>query len=582
MANIGKISVILTADAQGVHAAVDGGIKKFKEFDKAASNVGQGLKFGAAAGAGMAAFDLLKNGLGGLFDFIKQSGEAVIQLGKMADRFGTTTEKMQAFQFAAKLAGVDLEVAEGALAHFQRTLGQASIGNQEAIDKFEILRLNVKDLAKEDTITAFGKWSDEVNKLNSSTERAAVSFPILGREGSRAGALIKEGSAGIAAADDKLGRIGGRISAEDVAGLKLAHESLVQMEQVVTAIGQKAAIQLAPVVAGVADLFLKWVEEAGGIDKLILPALDAVVEVMAKLLDVLDGLQDMGDFFQGFMTMGGLLGGGGEGGAGSRLMEGWQDKVRNKLKEASKPSGDFGDDPLIDDLNEKVMKLSQSVKEQIAVFGLSGDQAKLFALTQGGASDAVTKQVQALIGQLDALNSVNGAAASATGVMEGLRLKMEALAKLAHDGVINDKQAKTISDRLSGSPLEKQLSDRIGAALKAAKTPLDELRGSLEDFDRALKDKMLTPAQYAMVVSDAFDKAAKSAGSLEMSHPGFAAAGSQAAFATIDRTGDRSNVQSIAEILSAMKAENARKLSEVRDRCQDIVSELRNQGVLNL
>lgn len=123
---------------------------------------------------------------GGLMAFAKHAAEMGDELDELSARVGVGTERIQEFQYAAKVAGVDNESFNKALEKFNRNIGEAVNGAGEAKDVFDALGIKLGQgkniLSTERALLAV---ADSMDKVKTPAERAAVAAALFGKEGAK-------------------------------------------------------------------------------------------------------------------------------------------------------------------------------------------------------------------------------------------------------------------------------------------------------------------------------------------------------------------------------------------------------------
>lgn len=143
--------------------------------------------------------------------FIKEQIEAGSVINDTAEKLGVGTDELQAFQFAAKLAGVGSEEAAKGLQFLSKNVGEAIGGNKEAIETFTKLGIHTKNT--DGTVRELGDLIPEVadafQKMGSSQERTAQAMKIFGKSGASLIPLLKGGSAEVQKLYERFQKLGG-------------------------------------------------------------------------------------------------------------------------------------------------------------------------------------------------------------------------------------------------------------------------------------------------------------------------------------------------------------------------------------
>lgn len=181
-------------------------------------------------------------GLHEVTEFIVGQVELGAQLAHTSEILGLTVGDLQAFEYAAKNAGLSAEEADTALRFLNKNLGEAATGNATAAQAFEKLGAKVKDATGKvrPTQDVLADVADGIAKLPSPAEKTAKAMEIFGRAGARMIPLLNKGSKGIAEFYDEFEQLGGGIDEEFV---QAAEEGEHQMNKLSLAFkGAKATI----------------------------------------------------------------------------------------------------------------------------------------------------------------------------------------------------------------------------------------------------------------------------------------------------------------------------------------------------
>lgn len=151
-------------------------------------------------------------GLAGLVSSLINTASA---LADSSAALGVNVVKLQEFQIASKLAGVDAQEFNASLAQFSRRVSEARSGNQQLGEVFyRVFGPGYKQAisANRDLLTIFDDFITRLGQVQNESDRTAVSFDSLGRGGARLVAAAREFDALRARARSS----GGIISEKDI------------------------------------------------------------------------------------------------------------------------------------------------------------------------------------------------------------------------------------------------------------------------------------------------------------------------------------------------------------------------------
>jgi hypothetical protein len=242
---------------------------------------------GAVAGA-TAAFthfglEVGKEAVGALIEFTKSSIESIDSLGDLASKLFTSTEALSSFHQAARDADTNIESADQSLRLMTTNLGQAATEGGKSAEAFTNLGLSVDDLMKQDPTAAFGTIADALNRVDNTTQRAAMGAAIFGKSYAEMATMIDGGSAGLAEASKKAELLGTKISSLDSAQISLVDGAFKDLSGAVEGVKNQLAVGLAPYITATVQQFMKFTDNGKLIRDNIIPAIQTVVGWIEKI-----------------------------------------------------------------------------------------------------------------------------------------------------------------------------------------------------------------------------------------------------------------------------------------------------------
>lgn len=200
---------------------------------------------------------------------VSRFGE-IDKLGDLGERIGLSAASMQTFKLAAELAGTSIDAITPSLIKLQRTLGDATNGNDAAIKAFNRLGLEAQALVNlplESSLLAVAK---AIDALPTPAEKASAAMAIFGKGGAAILTVIRDNAAALRDAESTLLSVGGVMSNEHAAAVDKA---------------DKAWIRLKASVLSVLDVQVaSWTNSSMG-------AIDSMVAGIGRLSSLLDELR---------------------------------------------------------------------------------------------------------------------------------------------------------------------------------------------------------------------------------------------------------------------------------------------------
>lgn len=196
----------------------------------------------------------------GLGEFIKGQIEAGSRVNDLSERLGVGVEELQAFQFAAGLAGVGSEEAAKGLQFLNKNIGEAITGNEEAAKTFAGLGIALKDGNGEvrETSDILPEVADKFAEMGSDAERTAMAMKIFGKAGAGLIPLLKNGGDGLEEMRKKFEDLGGGMSKEFITAADEAGDEIDTLKFGLNNFKSQIAFAILPVVTKVAKQFQDW------------------------------------------------------------------------------------------------------------------------------------------------------------------------------------------------------------------------------------------------------------------------------------------------------------------------------------
>jgi hypothetical protein len=181
-----------------------------KSIEKAVD--GAGDAFGDLAGKVVAAFSIEK-----LVEFGKQAIETADQMGKAAQKVGSSVESLSALAVQAKLSDVALDELQGGMEKLAKNAAAAAAGNKQAAAGFAAIGVSLKDsngnlkstdLLLEDVAKKFTGYADGASKT-------ALAQELFGKAGANLIPMLNElGEKGLAGVTKQAEQFGAVISGD--------------------------------------------------------------------------------------------------------------------------------------------------------------------------------------------------------------------------------------------------------------------------------------------------------------------------------------------------------------------------------
>lgn len=273
---IGSLRVNLSADTAEFKRNLNAAERTAERFGRA---IGSTLRTGAVALA--AGVTTAATAIGVL---TKKSFETISAQVDLAKRVGASVAAIQTLQYAAELSGASQEALAKTLDVLNARLGEAArTGAGPAYEALQRLGLSARELSEMDADVRIKTLSDRMAELHYSTQQQSDTLKNLGVRQQEINNLFIEGSANIDAARAELTAWGVILSDVDAAKVEAAGDAWDKLQKILTGVGNKLAIRIAPVLQDVAKYLGDASTKSGGFGSAIDDTIEKSVKGFEKL-----------------------------------------------------------------------------------------------------------------------------------------------------------------------------------------------------------------------------------------------------------------------------------------------------------
>jgi len=191
-----------------------------------------------------AAFGVAGVGVGAAL--VKSSMNSIDQLGKMADKIGTSTEALGKMRYAAELTGVSQQTLDMAMQRFTRRLAEASIGTGEARGALMELGLSANQMLKLPLDKQMEVLAGAMQGAGTQADRVRLSMKLFDSEGVALVNTLNEGAGGLQEMGKEAEALGILLSRADVKAVEQANDELQKSFLIFQNIFNQIAVDLAP------------------------------------------------------------------------------------------------------------------------------------------------------------------------------------------------------------------------------------------------------------------------------------------------------------------------------------------------
>ncbi|EPA0546270.1 hypothetical protein ACQZN4_001992 [Vibrio alginolyticus] len=282
MSDIAKLTVALYANSAQFVSELDRSNKKAKSWS---SQVRGSFSVAAAATAAAATASA-----GALALVYNQQAAIIDQTAKFADRIGISTEALTQFRHAAELTGVGSKNLDMSLQRMTRRIAEAAQGSGEAAPALKQLGLDAQALGQMTPDQQLYALSDAFTQVESQSERVRLAFKLFDSEGVGMVNMLAGGSEGLRSMADEADRLGITLSRIDAAKVEMANDAMYKVGVTTTALKQELTTQLAPIVAALADEFVNYSQQFGGMNGMVAEGIHAATKGVGLMADSFRGI----------------------------------------------------------------------------------------------------------------------------------------------------------------------------------------------------------------------------------------------------------------------------------------------------
>ncbi len=247
--NLGSLIVSLGLDA----AEFTKGMSKseyeaFKSTEKIKSQFMALGKYVAGLGIGAA-----------LVQSIRSTADYADEIGKLAQRAGTSAEDISKLAYAARQADVD----NGQLAKGLRALGEDALTGGEKLAALGIKTTDASGKAKS-SAQLFSEVADKIADMEDPQKKAAAAAELLGSKlGPELIPLLNQGAAGLKSSADEAARFGRVVNDDAVKAAETFNDNMTKLQEAGTGLATKLAGPVVQSLADASSYFIKVANDVG-------------------------------------------------------------------------------------------------------------------------------------------------------------------------------------------------------------------------------------------------------------------------------------------------------------------------------
>ena len=290
-------------------------IRLKNQTKKAFNAIGRGLNKTRKAVFSLKTGFVSLAGIAGMGMLIKRSLDVVDKLGKVSSKLGVTSQELQRFRYAAKLAGVQQSMLDMGLQRFIRRVGEAAKGTGEAQDALKTMGVQLTDtngrvLSATDLL---GQVADALKDTKDPAERLRLAFKLFDSEGVAMVNMLQDGKVAFKDVMKEAESLGIILSTQAVKGIEDTNNSLFRLATFLKGNFLQIVAKLAPFIQTITEGIIKWGQEKiakhDGIGNIAIfiakQIMQAGISILKTIASITNGFIEFGKTIENLPFMGG-------------------------------------------------------------------------------------------------------------------------------------------------------------------------------------------------------------------------------------------------------------------------------------
>lgn len=211
-----------------------------------------GFSLGSLLGAGGAA---------ALTAAVTSAANFADEMGKAAQKVGTTTEALSGLKHAADLSDVSFETLQKGMEKLARNADMAIGGSKEAAEAFK--RIKIDPAQFKDSSELFTAVAEKLSKLPDGAQKTAIAMQLLGKSGAEMLPLLNGGASGLKAMADEAERLGIIVGGDAAKAAETYNDNMERMAAAGKGISLQLVNQLTPAMAEISNAMIAAAKEGG-------------------------------------------------------------------------------------------------------------------------------------------------------------------------------------------------------------------------------------------------------------------------------------------------------------------------------
>jgi hypothetical protein len=279
---------------KGLDASARTADKRMKEIEARAKKFGAFLGTTIAAAGGAAA--------AGVVAVTKEAIDFADHLNDLKERLGISAEALSGWAYAAKQAGTDIDALAIGLRRLSANMADALDPKSQQAGLFKALGVEVKDASGnlrslEDVLPEIAQ---KFKEMDNATTETALAMELFGKSGSDLLEFLNQGQDGLEELRQKARELGVEINDNTLQAADKFKDGLSDLKTIGLAAGLQLAEKLLPAMTSLVEEFRSGVTEGGAFGKVIAWIGDQAEAAVADFKQLKSDLEDFKAIFNGF------------------------------------------------------------------------------------------------------------------------------------------------------------------------------------------------------------------------------------------------------------------------------------------
>lgn len=201
--------------------------------------------------------------------FAMETIRAVDEQNKFAQSISVSYQELQKLQFAAEQNGATINEFNNSLRRLARRTEEAARGTGAAVQAFENLGLNARELESLSPDEIFLRVADSFQQLEGSGKEVSTAFGLFDTEGAKLINTLRQGSAGIRELGDEAERSGRIISQQTAEDAAKFNDELNKLQGAAKGAAVSLGAELVPAMTDLMSATTDWLSTGNNAENLI-------------------------------------------------------------------------------------------------------------------------------------------------------------------------------------------------------------------------------------------------------------------------------------------------------------------------